>query len=349
MKKVSMYIVAIVLMISQAVSLSGCGSKLIRYEIEYLHLFDTVTTVIGYVESKEEFEEYSNLIYESLKDYHELYDIYTNYDFNNLKTINDKAGIEPVKVDSRIIDLLQFSKEVHEVTGGKVNVAMGAVLRIWHEYRDAATNDPATAVLPPMEELLHAAEHCDINNVIIDVERSTVYLSDPEMSLDVGAVAKGYAVEMTAKLAMESGMRNAIINAGGNVRTIGDRGENRGNWIVGVQNPDIENATANLVLLSVSDLSLVTSGSYKRYFTVDGRKYSHLIDPDTLMPASYFESVTILSNDSGWGDAYSTALFNMPFDEGLKFVEALDGVEAIWVFSGSEVEYSSGAKDHIMD
>ena len=103
------------------------------------------------------------------------------------------------------------------------------------------------------------------------------------------------------------------------------------------------------MLLSVADKALVTSGSYKRYFIVDGVRYSHIIDPNTLMPAAHFESVTVLAEDSGWGDAYSTALFNMPFEEGLALVEVLEGVEAIWVFSEKRLEYSSGVAAYIKE
>jgi thiamine biosynthesis lipoprotein len=349
LKTISRSVIYINLFAILVIGLSSCSTEQKRYEVEFLQLFDTVTRVIGYTDSEEAFSEHSNLIYENLKAYHELYDIYNDYGFNNIKTINDKAGVEPVKVDRRIIDLLLFSKEAYEATYGAINVAMGAVLSIWHEYRSAGTKNPAIASLPPMADLAYAAEHCDINNVIINTEDSTVYLSDPEMSLDVGAVAKGYAVEMVAKLAEESGMSNVIINAGGNVRAIGDRGESRGNWTVGVQNPNKESSEANLVLLSVADKALVTSGSYKRYFIVDGVRYSHIIDPNTLMPAAHFESVTVIAEDSGWGDAYSTALFNMPFEEGLALVEVLEGVEAIWVFSEKRLEYSSGVAAYIKE
>lgn len=326
--------------------LTSCdGQK--RFEAEFLMLFDTVTRIIGYSDSKESFTEDVQFIYDNMKTYHELYDIYNDYDFNNIKTINEKAGVEPVEVDRKIIDLLLFSKEVYSSTGGKVNVAMGSVLGIWHEYREEGVNDPARASLPPTDLLLEAAKHTDIDKVIIDEEESTVYLADPEMSLDVGALAKGYAVEMVARLAEGKGITNLIISAGGNVCAIGDRGDERGNWVVGVQNPEMESSQEHLVLLSVNDMSLITSGSYERYYTVDGIRYGHIIDPDTLMPATHFESVTVLVDDSGLGDAFSTAIFCLPFEESLAFVEAREGVEALWVFSDGTIEYSTGMRSYI--
>ena len=178
-------------------NLVACGGQeKKRYEGEFLRLFDTVTCIIGYAHSKEEFSEYVQLIHDELEIYHQLYDIYNDYEgINNIKTINDNAGVQPVKVDQRIIDLLLFARDAYEMSEGRMNVALGAVLRIWHDYREEGTEDPERAQVPPMELLKAAAEHVDINDMVIDEKEGTVYLADPEMSLDVGGIAKGYAVE----------------------------------------------------------------------------------------------------------------------------------------------------------
>jgi len=340
--------IVFLLILIVALDLSSCVPEPKRYEAEFLQLFDTKTTIIGYSRSKSDFSEMAQLIYDNLKSYHELYDIYNDYDgINNIKTINDNAGISPVKVDRKIIDLLLFSKEAYELTNGKVNVAFGAVLRIWHDYRTAGIENPEQAAVPPMEELTAAVAHTDINKMVIDEESSTVYLKDPEMSLDVGAIAKGYATEMVARLAEENGFTNGSISVGGNVRTIGEKGGKLGKWNVGVQNPDRESEQTNLVLLSISDMSLVTSGNYERFYTVDGVRYHHIIDPVTLMPASYFNAVTILTPNSGYADALSTAVFNMPYDEGLALIESLEDAEALWVMPDGEVRCSSGFQAYI--
>ncbi|NLA86956.1 MAG: FAD:protein FMN transferase, partial [Clostridiales bacterium] len=141
---------------------TGAGSK--RYQAEFISLFDTVTTMVGYSDNKENFRALAEQVRGELEVYHRLYDIYNDYEgLNNVKTINDSAGKAPVKVDRRIIDMLKFAKEQHEVTDGAVNVAFGAVLSIWHDYRDAGLNDPESAEIPPMELLLEASRHTDIN------------------------------------------------------------------------------------------------------------------------------------------------------------------------------------------
>ena len=347
-------IVAFLIVTAFMISMTGCkaGSET-RYEASFLQLFDTVTQIIGYAESEEAFSEYSQKIYDCLNEYHQLYNIYDDYEgVNNIKTINDNAGIAPVKVDRKIIELLLFSKEKYELTNGKVNVAFGAVLSLWHEHRQAGLDDPENATLPDFKELTLRAQHTDINKLIIDEGASTVYLEDPEMSLDVGAVAKGYAVEKTALEMEKAGFKNGMISVGGNVRTIGSKFDDQGKeapWNVGIQNPDLESEQETIHILNLTDYSLVTSGIYERNYTVNGEIYHHIIDPETLMPAKYFVSVTIACQDSGLADALSTAVFNMPFEDGLELIESLDGVEAMWIPYDGTYKYSSGFQELIKD
>jgi thiamine biosynthesis lipoprotein len=338
-------IITFLLLITFILNLSACKATVekTRYQAQFLELFDTVTTIIGYAETKEEFSEYAQLIYDNLKEYHELYDIYNSYEgINNIKTINDNAGIKPVKVDQRIIDLLLFSKEAYQLYDGKVNVAFGAVLEVWHQYRTEGLEDPEVAKLPPMEILKEKSEHIDINKMIINEEESTVYLEDPDMSLDVGAIAKGYATERVAQFTIENGYANGLLSVGGNVRAIGSREEEEKAWNVGIQNPDLESEEQYLDILSLEDLSLVSSGDYERYYTVDSVEYHHIIDPETLMPANYFTAISIVCEDSGVADALSTSIYNMPLEEGLKVIEDLPNTEALWVMKDGELIYSSG-------
>lgn len=344
-------ITAVFMILILAFNLAACADaedEKKRYEAEFLLLFDTVSQVIGYTSTEEEFNGQVNLIYDNLEEYHQLYDIYNSYDgINNVKTINDQAGIAPVKVDGRIIDLLLFSMEAYEMTDGKVNVAYGAVLKIWHEHRDAGIEDPDKATLPDMDQLREASEHTDISKVIIDEENSTVYLNDPDMSLDVGAVAKGYATEQVSKIAEKNGFTNALISVGGNVRAIGRRADGT-SWKVGIQNPYEQNGE-DISKVNLTDGSLVTSGVYERYYSVNGKNYHHIIDPETLYPAEFFLSVSILCPDSGMADALSTSVFNMPYEQGLELIESLPDTAAVWVFADKQVKYSSRFTDFVSD
>lgn len=312
-----------------------------RYEAEFLRLFDTATKVIGYADSKEEFSTFVQDLYDELEAYHRLYDIYNEYEgVNNIRTVNENAGIRPVEVDKRIIDLLKLGVEAYDLSDGQVNIAMGSVLRLWHDYRVAGTSDPSRATLPSMEVLREADRHTDIEAVIIDEEAGTVFLTDPAMSLDVGGIAKGYATEQVVLHAIERGFTDGVVSVGGNVRAFGSKGRPGTPWGIGIQSPVA--GEPDLFSVHIQDRSVVSSGGHSRYYTVDGQQYHHIIDPTTLMPADYFDLVTIVCEDSGMADILSTMVFNMPFEQGLAAIEAIEDTEAVWVLKDGSIAYSSG-------
>ena len=320
--------------------LPSCDKRREKYTEYSFDYFDTVTTVIGYEQDKEDFDAVCADVFELLGEYHKLYTIYDRYDgFLNLCVINSEKKAEDV--DARIIDLLLYAKEMYALTDGRVNVAMGSVLSIWHGYRQAGMNDVANAKLPTMSELAEAAEHTDINDLIIDKEARTVTLADPQMKLDVGAIAKGYAVEMVVKELEARGVDGYLLNVGGNVRTVGAKPDGE-KWTVGIENPDSDSQESYLAYLGLAGESLVTSGSYQRYYIVGGKRYHHIIDPDTLMPCDNFTSVSVVCKSSAQADALSTALFCASLEEGLALVESLPGVEAMWLSADGEIFESSG-------
>ena len=299
-------------------------------------MFDTVTTVIGYAATEEEFNTVVQAIHDDLLHYHELFDIYNDYDgVNNLKTINDNAGITPVLVDRAIIDLLLDCRAYYGLTGGKVNAAMGSVLQLWHEARNDGIRDPANAKLPEMDELLEAAKHTDFASVLIDEAASTVYISDEAVQLDVGAIAKGWATQKAAENAPE-GM---LISVGGNVCATGPKLPDGTPWVIGIQDPDASDK--NLHTVWITENAVVTSGDYQRTYWVEGKPYHHIIDPETLMPAAYWRSVSIICADSGLADALSTALFLMDREAGSKLAESC-GAEVLWVDAAGEEFMTSG-------
>lgn len=345
-------VLSMILLLVMICNVTGCAnSREIRYEASFLELFDTVTKIVGYAKNEEEFTEYTQLVYDELKVYHELYDIYHDYDgINNIKTINDNAGIKPVRVDQKIIDLIKFSKEIYELTDGKTNIALGSVLTMWHEYRESGTQDPENASLPPMEELKKRAEHTKIDDIILNEEESTVYLKDPEMSLDVGSVGKGYATEQVSNDLKEKGYTHVMLSVGGNLKAVGTKLTDNNEeipWSAGIQNPDMESENTNLYILNLEDYCLVTSGVYQRYYTVDGKQYHHIIDPTTLMPSDYFLSVSIVCRDSGMADVLSTALFSMSYEDGLKYIEKLEDTQVLWVFKDGSMKYTKGFEEMI--
>ena len=296
-----------------------------QYTATFLELFDTVTTIIGRDDSEEAFKAKAQAIRDDLQHYHRLFDIYNDYEgISNIKTINDNAGVSPVTVDRAIIDLLLDCQDYYALTDGKVNVAMGSVLQLWHEARNDSIRDPLNAWLPDMAQLQTAAQHCSFENIVIDEVNSTVFITDPSTRLDVGAVAKGWATQQAAKNA-PSGF---LISVGGNVCATGPKTADGTPWVIGIQNPS--NPDTNLHTLYVSGGSVVTSGDYQRYYVVDGQKYHHIIDPQTQMPAAYWQSVSVICQDSGLADALSTGLFLMDLEQGKRLAQQC-GAEVLWV------------------
>ncbi len=334
------------LLLLTAIILSSLASCAPREEPKpqarsYFEYFDTVSVVFSYLEdSEEDFLKNCERVASILEKYHRLFDIYYTYSgMNNLRTVNKNAGGEPVSVEPELIEFLLYSKEIYALTEGKVNIAIGAVTKLWHDCREFASEYPEDAAVPSAEALAEAAKHTDIEKLIIDEKNNTVQLLDPEMSLDVGALGKGYATERAAELLISLGVTSYVLNIGGNIRAIGERPSGKG-WSTGITNPD-RDADDFAARVVIKDTSLVTSGDYERYYTVDGVKYHHIIDPETLYPSNYFSSVSVFIKDSALADALSTALFSMNYEDGRALADSV-GAEVIWITGSGEIMMTDG-------
>ena len=337
-KRVLCFLSAILLL------LPGCANAAKEEETSspqgmvYYTFFDTVTYVYSYAnDSAERFKSLSAECAHILKEYHELFDIYHEYEgISNLCTLNKNAGIAPVEMDERLIEFLQKAKDLCPETNGEMNVMLGSVLKLWHEAREDGT------YIPTLEELQEAAEHCSIDSLII--EGNTAYISDPLASIDVGAFGKGYATEMAVDYLEKAGAEGYVLNVGGNIRTIGEKPDGS-KWKTAIKDP-LDHTSSIAAKVSISDISCVTSGVYERYFTVDGVKYHHIIDKDTLMPAAYYASVTVLLKDSGLADALSTALFCMDEESGTELAGKF-GAEILWIYPDGKQSSTPGMEKYI--
>ncbi len=328
-------------------AVSGCTEKEPqKYSMTATDVgFDTVISFVAYTENEAQFENYSNKLKELFLHYDHLFDKYNSYEgINNIKTINDNAGKQSVKVDPAIIDLLTLSKKYDTITDHQFDITMGSVFNVWHVYREqgtAANQKGEESKIPSMSELEEAKKHTGWEHVQIDEKNNTVYIDDPKVSLDVGGVAKGFAVELIAEELEAEGLEHAIINGGGNIRLIGDKPVDD-TWSVGIQIPDLEaqNTDSLVSIKSKGNTSFVTSGDYQRYYTYKDEIMHHIIDPDTLMPARHCRSVTVITKNSGIADILSTTLYSMTHQEGVEFLNKLkeEGIEAnaIWVYDKNQ-------------
>ena len=325
-------------------SLFGCAAQTAVqcFEYTYLDAFDTVTVFKLYTPSRETADGWADALHAEMVRLHELFTIYDDAaETVNLKSINE-AGGQTTKVPDEIFSLLELGKKAYTLTDGKVNMAMGGVLRLWHTARTAALEDAKNAYLPSKQSLKDAFVHCDIQDVILDVSEKTVRLSDSVL-LDVGAFAKGYAVQLMADYAKEMGVANALLSVGGNVVAIGDKVGSP--YRIGIEDP--ANPQSHLHVVNLKDRALVTSGNYQRYFTVDGVQYHHLIDPDTLYPANLWASVSVIGPDSGMADVLSTALFLLPQENGAALLKTAGDYEAVWVNHEGACFYSENFKTYL--
>lgn len=347
---------AILLILCTAFALCSCEVKTRNRSIapdkEY---FGTYSQISTYADCNDEkIESYVKIAEEVLSYYHELFDIYNEYDgLNNIKTINDNAGEGPVIVNADMLDFLEYCKEVYTITGGKTNVMLGSVLKIWHDCREMADENYgylAPENLPDEQQLRLAAEHTSIDSLVIDRASSTVYISDPEASLDVGAIAKGYVVDIVYERLKAVGADATVINIGGNVRPIGQK---RGGepWISAIRDPDGTAEEPFACRIKIGEVSIVTSGDYERYFVSGTEEYHHIVDPETLMPARYFSAVSVCCTDSALGDALSTALFCMSYEDGLTLVESLkakgEAVDVLWIDTEGNQKMTDGFRSII--
>ena len=315
-----------------------------RYTYTFYGTFDTVMTLIGYADSQEQFDRAAALCESEFRRLDALYTPYLHSkDGNNLWSLNNGAWKEPMKVEPDLMNLLVFCRDLQEKYPGAVNIAMGRVLNLWHEARLAAEDNPSEAKVPDPEALAEAAEHCDINDLVLDEEAGTVFYRDSKLRLDLGAVAKGYAAGLVERKLAEL-LPAFCLNAGGNIVLHGAPYNSRKTWRTGIQNPDALLYGDNTTLGTVdrTDGCIVTSGDYQRYFTVDGMRYHHIIDPVTLQPARSVRAVTIICEDSGLADFLSTTCFILPYEESRDLVLSLDGVEALWVLPDGMVIQTAG-------
>ncbi len=373
---------------SRAKSSDRNGEVLTRYERVFTDYFDTVTTIILYADSAEEAEAAFNLAEERLRNYHRAFDIYHTYPGRvNIKSLNDRAGQGPVRVEPLVLELLQQAKRANELSHGAANPALGPVIRVWKEAVNKIgeaqeKGESGDYFLPAQDQLEALNRHTDFGQVLLDGKAGTVELKDPEMALDVGSGSKGLAAEKLAADLKQAGIKMAMLSLGGNVRTIGTKGDGSP-WLIGVQNPqaflpqtagaepsvDEGEATGSnapngwtkaselggrtgqgdLVLaVKAVDCAVVTSGRYMRFVAVGDKVYHHIIDPDTLRPESRYDSVTVICPDAGLADSLTTALFNLPLAAGLDLAEQLENFEVLWV-KGDYLQMTPGFAQYVAE
>lgn len=246
--------------------------------------------------------------------------------------INKSAGIQPVKVDQELYELIQRAIQISIVTDGAFDISYASMDRIWRF-------DGSMKTFPAHEKVAKAAQFINYRNIILNEVDSTVYLREQGMKIGFGALGKGYAAQR-AKLKMQSlGIERGVVNASGDLFAWGGKGQPFGVVIADPKSKD--NA---LCKLSLTDGAIVTSGNYEKYVLFNGKRYAHIIDPRTGYPTVGIKSVTIAADNPELADALSTTVFVLGVKDGLTLIGQLPGVECLIVDDQNQIHLSNGMK-----
>jgi len=253
----------------------------------------------------------------------------TYRDLSEISGVNREAAVAPVRLSTELFSLVMLSLELAEITSGAFDITYDSVGQLY-DFRERQRPDES-AISARLDSINY--EHVEL-----DAKEQTIRFLEPGVRINLGGIAKGYAVESVISLLREAGVSHALATAGGDTRLLGDR---RGKpWLVGVRDPDDEGSL--VTRLGLVDEAVSTSGDYERFFVEDGERYHHILDPGTGRSAGNVRSVTVVGPDATMTDALSTSAFVLGPEDGLKLIEKLDGYEAIIIDTERRVRVSAG-------
>ncbi len=314
---------------------------------EYLHTYINLRV---YYENDDYHDQVNNVfqnVENIISKYHKLSDKYDTYPYvTNVKTINDDPTTTHV-IDHELFDLISFTLDHQEEVDYRFNLALGPVLEIWHNYREACNTDLTglNCPTPLLSDLQAADQFTDPEDISLDEENLTITMLE-NMSIDLGGVSKGYISDKIVEYLDALNFLGYLFNNGESNISIGGSHPTRDNskYLLAITDPTFSTAYYATVYLGDGD-QLVTSGDYQQFFISQDVVYHHIISPNTLMPEHHSRSVSIITSDAGLADLYSTAIFTMTIPEGLAFVNNIEGLEAIWYGLDDVIYFSENFED----
>lgn len=305
-----------ILVITMLFLLCGCGNeKIVTKNFFYM---DTLINIKVYSNDTKKV----NSAFEYIDSLYKKYDDFTNF-YNPDSELSRLNNSKQLQVSDELYNLIEQGIAWYDKSDELLNINIGSITKIWHDFREGSTNFPTD------EEL---NQNIDIRNIELKNENMIV---NNGFNIDLGALVKGYVTELAGNYLEENGLDKYIINAGGNVK-VGK--SSKGYYKIGITNP---NKGDNIMIVKGEDISVVTSGGYERFFEYNGVLYHHIIDLVTKYPANHMKSVTVIGSDSGICDALSTILFLMDIETGKEFVKDYN-VDVIWYTLDDEIIKSDG-------
>jgi FAD:protein FMN transferase len=255
---------------------------------------------------------------------------------SDITRINNNAGKGPVKISPEIFEVIKRAMRISKMSGGAFDITISGLKGLWKI-------DPESPRVPTQNEINERLPLIDYKQVVLDEKNLTITLAKEGMRLDLGGIAKGYAVDKAALKMSRMGITSASVNAGGDLHTIGTKGGRP--WNIGIQDPrDDKNVIGKL---PVTSLAVATSGDYEKFMIVDGKRYCHIMDPKTGKPAEKCMSVTIVCGEAWLADGLATAVFVMGPEKGMSIIEKLEGVDAVVIDANGNRLMTSGIKGRV--
>jgi thiamine biosynthesis lipoprotein len=257
---------------------------------------------------------------------------------SEVSLINQRAGHEEVHLREETLFIIKKAKEYSEMSGGVFDITAAPLIEKWGIFTESQR-------VPLHEEIKKVKALIDYRDIIIREDSLSVKLLKEGQKIDLGGIAKGFAADRAVEIYKNNGIKSAFINIGGNVLVLGTKIDGS-KWNIGIQNP-LEPRGECIGAVAVTDKTVVTSGDYVRYFVKDNIRYHHILDPRTGYPSdSGVMSVTIIAESSIDADALSTAAFILGLEEGMKFINRISSVDAIFITKDKEVYATEGIRDN---
>ena len=255
----------------------------------------------------------------------------TYKDNSQTNLINRNAGIKPVKVDAEVFQLIERSQRISEITDGYFDISYGGIDKTFWNF------DREMKQLPDAELVKEHLKLVNYKNILLDAESQTVFLKEQGMRIGFGGIGKGYAAEMAKRILQERNVISGVVNASGDLTTWGTQADGKP-WTIGIADPD--HAALPFSYMNITNTSVATSGNYEKFVMIDGKKYSHTINPKTGMPVSGIKSVTIICPNAEIADAMATPVGIMGIDAALNMVNQINHLECIIIDDFNKI-YSS--------
>ena len=240
---------------------------------------------------------------------------------SQISKVNHNAGISPIKVDKEVYDLVDRATKISKLTSGAFDISYASMDRIWKF-------DGSMKEMPTEEAIRKSVEKVGYQNIILNSKDTTIFLKNKGMKLGLGGIGQGYIADKIKALLQEKGCNSGLVNVSGDINTWGKQ-PNGNLWTVGIVNPMNKNKV--FATFPLDDSAVETSGSYEKYVTFNGKRYSHIIDPRTGYPATGIISVSVFAKQTELADALATGIFVMGVEVGLDLVNQLKGIGCIIV------------------